>query len=237
MTTLIQESDSLKLVEKLIRRIVHDLSNPLSAVVGFAELLSSPTVSEDKRTRYVHLILEQATRARQIIDTMSQFGDLPDPQVEDIPLRASVRTAVSLRQTTHRSAGIKVTLELGDDTDQMVRVDRQYFGRILMNLLLNAEQAFKEFAVNDRKLLVRARVVDRVAEILVADSAGGVREEFRDRIFEAFFSGRKSGGLGLGLHVSQTVAQRMGGDLVLLDSSPDSEWPGAWFLYTLPMAA
>ena len=233
MGTLIQESDSLKLVEKLIRRIVHDLSNPLSAVVGFAELLSYPTVSEEKRQRYVHLILEQATRARRIIDTMSQFGDLPDPQLEEVDLNPAVRTAVSLRQTTQRSAGIQVTLDLDEDAKN-VRADRQYIGRILMNLLLNAEQAFKEQAATDKQLLVRTRVEDGVASVYVADNGAGVAEEIRDRIFEPFFSGRKSGGLGLGLHVSRSVAQRMGCDLVLLDDSTEPQWPGAWFVFTIP---
>lgn len=233
MSTLIHEADSLKLVEKLIRRIVHDLSNPLSAVVGFAELLSYPTVSEEKRQRYVHLILEQATRARQIIDTMSQFGDLPDPQFEEVDLNPAVRTAVSLRQTTQRSAGIEVTLDLAEDVG-VVKADRQYIGRILMNLLLNAEQAFKEQAATEKQLLVRTRVVDGTAHVYVADNGAGVPEEIRDRIFEPFFSGRKSGGLGLGLHVSQSVSQRMGCDLVLLDAPLESQWPGAWFLFTLP---
>ena len=234
MTTLIQESDSLKLVEKLIRRIVHDLSNPLSAVVGFAELLSYPTVSEEKRKRYIHLILEQATRARQIIDTMSQFGDLPDPQVSDVELSSAVRTAVSLRQSMQRSANIEVTLDLEDDSDRLVRADRTYIGRILMNLLLNAEQAFKEQASLEKHLLVRSRFADGFARIVVADNGIGVLEGIRSRIFDPFYSGRKSGGLGLGLHVSRSVAQRMGGDLVLLNEPEDPAWPGAWFLLTLP---
>jgi signal transduction histidine kinase len=236
MSTLIQESDSLKLVEKLIRRIVHDLSNPLSAVVGFAELLSYPTVSEEKRQRYVHLILEQATRARQIIDTMSQFGDLPDPQLEEVELNLAVRTAVSLRQTTQRAAGIEVTLDLAEDIG-IVRADRQYIGRILMNLLLNAEQAFKEQAATDKRLLVQTRAADGTASILVADSGAGVPEDIRDHIFEPFFSGRKSGGLGLGLHVSKSVSQRMGCDLVLQETPADTQWPGARFLFTLPICS
>ncbi|MFH1532708.1 MAG: HAMP domain-containing sensor histidine kinase [Pseudomonadota bacterium] len=234
MNTLIQESDSLKLVEKLIRRIVHDLSNPLSAVVGFAELLSYPSVSEEKRRRYVHLILEQATRARQIIDTMSQFGDLPDPQIEDVDLNPAVRTAVSLRQAIQRTANIEITLDLVGCDVLMVRADRQYIGRILMNLLLNAEQAFKEQGASERRLLIRTLVVDDTAQVLVADSGKGVADEIRDRVFEPFFSGRKSGGLGLGLHVSRSVAQRMGCDLVLLDAPVSPEWPGAGFLFTLP---
>jgi len=235
MTTLINESESLKLVEKLIRRVVHDLSNPLAAVVGFAELLSHPTVTEEKRQRYVHLVLEQATRARQIIDTMSQFGDLPEPSVLDVGLEPAVRTAVSLRQAAHRSAGIEINMELAED-GATVRSDRQYIGRILMNLLLNAEQAFKEQGASERRLLVRTFVEGDRAGVLVADNGAGVAEEIREQIFEPFFSGRKSGGLGLGLYVSRSVARRMDCDLVLMGDPPDPEWPGARFLLTMPLS-
>lgn len=235
MTRLIHEEDSLKLVEKLIRRIVHDLSNPLAAVVGFAELLTYPGVPEEKRSRYVQLILEQATRARHIIDTMSQFGDIPPPLVDELSVQTSVRTALSLRQVNQKAAGIEATVEVVGP-DPVAVADRHHLGRILMNLLVNAEQAFKEQSTEQKRILVRIREVSDRAEILVADSAGGVPAALGETVFEPFVSGRRSGGLGLGLHVSRHVARRMGGDLVLLPSEPATPWPGARFVLTLPMA-
>jgi signal transduction histidine kinase len=236
---LIRDQESLQLVEKLIRRVVHDLSNPLSAVVGFAELLSYPNMTPEKKERFAEQILQQATKARTILETMARFCDLGDTSnIERFSLKNIVQTTLALRRSAHQSDGVEVIIDI-DDKLQVV-AQRDNVGKIVHNLVVNSEQAFVFFDYGaEKRIHISVTILpeSQMCALDIMDNAGGVAPGSEDLIFEPFYSGRKSGGLGLGLYVSRGLAQAFRGDLQLLKAVDltSVDYPGAAFRLTLPI--
>lgn len=240
---IIDDENSLALVEKLIRRVVHDLSNPLSAVVGFAELLSYPNLSAERKERYAQQILEQATKARQILETMAQFCDLGDTSHREFVDPVSlIQTLVGMRFPSHERNNIKVHQDL-EGTQGSLWCNRDSIVKILNNLLINAEQSFVMMPQEAQKrILLKIGVLSGSPSMMffdIVDSGPGIPTEIADSIFEPFYSGRKSGGLGLGLYVSRGLARSMGGDLLLVSQGgmADPDFAGAAFRLLVPLEA
>jgi C4-dicarboxylate-specific signal transduction histidine kinase len=96
---------------------------------------------------------------------------------------------------------------------------------VLLNLVLNAEQALADHA--DGHVTLTARSKDGVVRVVLADNGPGVPEHERERVFEAFFTtGRPGATLGLGLCVSRQLAVEHGGHLRLADGdcAPGARW-------------
>jgi signal transduction histidine kinase len=226
------DDKSDELLSKLLGRIVHDFNNPLAAIIGFADLMRNPRLAPEKRERYVKRIYEQAVKLSQLVETMSYFSAVPDAHVASFNLQRAVADVVSLRQGGIEGGGLKFAFEAPDVLQ--VSGDRTGMSRILHALLNNAEQVFRENPLMEqREIAVRCGRDDNWGYLEVEDSGPGVPGESKNRIFEPFFSLRRSGGLGLGLTISHTLAEKMGGKLTLMPS--DGPLSGARFRLTLPI--
>lgn len=220
---------------RLLGRIVHDFNNPLAAIIGFADLLKNPNLVPEKRERYVARIYEQAVKLSQLVENMAFFSAIPVPSLVPTSLSRTVSDVCTLRTGGFLGLGIELRacIPAGDVT---VLADRPAIVRILHSLLNNAEQVYKENPSLANKVVeVRCATGPQGGLVDVVDGGTGVPEEHRERIFEPFFSTRRSGGLGLGLSVSRGLARQMHGDLVVLpDNDPGPG--GAAFRLSLPPA-
>ena len=104
-----------------------------------------------------------------------------------------------------------------------VSADPEQLHRILVNLMRNARQAIEGDAARSGHGTVRigAEVRDAECVIGIADDGPGIPPRLSDRLFEAFVSGRASGGSGLGLTISRELAELNGGSLVLVETGPE----------------
>lgn len=225
---------SLELLSRLLARIVHDFNNPLAAIIGFSELLKNPACAPEKRTRYIERIYEQATRLSQVVEMMAEFSAIRSAEPTQIALDKVVRDMLSLRQGVLSSLAIQIDVIL---PDQPVRVVAEQDGLVkaISILLNNLEQVFKEHPGVPRKGMIRCGVDGNVGFVDVLDAGPGVPTENAERIFEPFFSTRRSGGLGLGLTVARSLLRRVGGDVVLAE--PQCPLGGARFRLTAPLVS
>ncbi len=220
---------------RLLGRIVHDFNNPLAAIIGFADLLKNPNIPPEKRERYVSRIYEQAVKLSQLVENMAFFSAIPSPALARTSLVRTAADVVALRSGGFQGLGIELC-NRGGGSDIAVMADRSALVRILHSLLNNAEQVYKENPTLERKVVeLRCRAEGNMGQLDIADSGTGVPAELKDRIFEPFFSTRRSGGLGLGLTVSRGLARQMQGDVEVLET-PDPVLGGAVFRITLPLA-
>lgn len=232
---LLQHQPTVALLSSLLGRIVHDFNNPLAAIIGFADLLRNPRLSIEKRARYVERIFEQASKMAQLVETMSHFSGSPAPEVGPVVLKRAVQEACALRESGFQAGRITLTTNF-EMSDCAVLAERGAVGRILQALLNNVEQVFRENPlVEERAVWVRCGDSDESAFVDVCDSGPGVPEGSSEEVFEAFFSTRRSGGLGLGLTIARTLAEQMGGSLVLLRED-DNPGCGACFRLRVPYA-
>lgn len=224
---LVQVS-KLATVGELLAGVSHELNNPLTAVLSYAELLAArDDLPSDARSDLADLRRE-ALRAAQIVRQLLAFVRRRDPLRLPVDLNEIVRDTVALRDGALRRAGVNLVLELGEI--RPVAADQFQFQQIVLNLLTNAEYAVVN-ASQPRVIRVSTRPVRGGAELEVSDSGSGIADDLLPRVFDPFVTTRRAGeGTGLGLAIAQRIVAEHGGR-ISAHNRPDG---GATFTVFLP---
>ena len=237
----LRQSDKLSAMGGLLAGVAHELNNPLAIAMGRAamleEELDNPALRADARR-----IRDAAERCGRIVRTFLNMARSRPPRRGPVALNDLVRAAAEMLAYTYRSHGIELQLAL-DDNLPSVQADGDQVGQVVLNLLVNAQQALDGAA--DGSAAGQGAVVrlytgveaggDSACVVLrVSDNGPGVPPALADRIFDSFFTTKPEGmGTGMGLPVSRQMARDHGGDLVL---EPSSALGGASFCLRLPIA-
>src|SRR5256885_2027304 len=179
---------------------------------------------------------EQAKRASAVVGRLRRLVEQPGlaPQAEPLDLNQAVAEALYLLEPELRRRQVQVKVQMKVQAADLpaAQADPVAVQQILHNLLVNALQAMQEQPPATRHLRVELERRDTRLLVAVQDSGPGVAPEMRQRLFTPFATGRAQG-LGLGLTLSQSLAESMGGSLELAASGPGS---GARFELLLPAA-
>jgi PAS domain S-box-containing protein len=234
----LRQSEKLGAMGSLLAGVAHELNNPLAVVMGRASLLEEKCEDQPALKADAVRIREAAERCGRIVRTFLNMARNRPSQRSAVALNDMVRAAADMLQYRYRSHGTELELVLADDLP-VVNADGDQIGQIVMNLLVNAQQALAD-APGSRHVKVQTGVEARRDSreprvwLRVADNGPGVPAEARERIFEAFFTTKPEGiGTGLGLAVSRSVAREHGGDLILEAAAAQ---PGASFRLSLPIS-
>lgn len=222
-------SERLSAIGQLVAGVAHEINNPLQAVMGFTELLAT-SKDPDEIQRDLEQIRREAGRAAKIVRHLLSFARRSTLERSVADLNEIVRTTLALRSFELRNANIDVHQEYSRDLPVIV-VNREEIQQVVLNLILNAEQAIRGTAMHGT-IRVRTDQTGDTAFVEVSDDGPGVATDQRGRIFEPFYTTKLVGeGTGLGLSVSLGIAQAHGGALRLVPSSR-----GACFRLMLPSA-
>ncbi len=235
-------TERLTAIGQLAAGVAHEVNNPASFVLSDLEELEEIVARElegDAKARGEALVTEALQGLNHIIGIIRELGRFSRQRevgVTNLEVNELALTVVRLAGA-HIKHTATVDLEL--DADLRARGDHQQIVQILLNLLINAAQAFPDENVARNRVPVRGwrDAVHQRVVIEVADNAGGIPEDIAASIFEPFFTtksstGPNSGGTGLGLSIGADLARRNGGALSLARTGPE----GSAFELTLPMA-
>ena len=221
----------LTLQARFVSGMAHELNNSLQVMSGLVELLTDrQDLPEEVRSR-IQKIGGQIDRAGGVVRQVLGYTRDEGGEAQPVDLSTVVDRALALRRYRLGRAGIEVAWDRPVSRRPIVRGIEQHLLQILLNLIVNAEEALSE--QRERRLHLSVEGAEAAVRCRVADTGPGVPGELHDRIFEPFFSTRLSGrNVGLGLTAAAAIAQAHGGRLTVEDGRP-----GAVFVVELPAIA
>jgi PAS domain S-box-containing protein len=215
--------------------LAHELSQPLGAILLNAEaagmILRSGSPDLEELKAIVTDIQRDDRRARDVIDRLRTMLKRKAVGAQAVQADSLVQDVMALVRAD--AATRRITLEQATSANlPMVSGDRVQLSQVLLNLILNAMDAVDEQPAERRKVIVATgQTSDAQIEFRVTDTGPGIPEDVVRRIFEPFFT-TKSGGMGIGLAISRTIAEEHGGSL----SADGGGGSGATFRFRLPVA-
>jgi PAS domain S-box-containing protein len=224
------QSEKLNALGGLLAGVAHELNNPLSVVLGQAQLLGETSRDPETKTR-AERIGGAADRCSRIVKTFLAMARQTTPERRQVDLNEVVASALEITGYALRSADIEVTCNCAEKLPA-VWADSDQLSQVVMNLIINAEQAMAD-QVAGRKLRIDTGTdaASQAVRLTVRDSGPGITPEVRSRIFDPFFTTKEVGvGTGVGLTVSLGIVQAHDGTLQV-DSEPGR---GAAFTVSLP---
>ncbi|PFG73179.1 GAF domain-containing protein [Tepidiforma thermophila] len=221
-----EQASRLAALGELIGGVAHELNNPLTAILGFAEVLAlSDTTGQ--MGEELGIIQKEALRARNIVRDLLFIARPGTVEHGPVGLAEVVGHVQRLRERAWQAAGIDVQVALAEELTAWG--NEHQLTQVLINLVTNAEHALEGRAT--RRIVIEGGRDERGnIRIAVSDTGAGMDEATRARIFEPFFTTKQGFGTGLGLSLSYSIIQSHGGTIDCI-SAPGV---GTTFVITLP---
>ena len=217
---------------ELTAAIVHELSQPLSAILSNAQAGLHLTGDPVKVREILTDIVADDFRARQIIQNMRTLFQKRPEERRPQALNALIEDVASMVVTDALLRNVSLTLELAPELPP-VAGDRVELQQIVLNLVMNAFDAVSENAGTPREVVVRTRSLEgRAVQVEVADSGPGIAPDALVTIFEPFVTTKRSG-MGMGLSVSRSIVTAHDGKIW----AENRAGGGATFYVVLPALA
>jgi len=214
---------------KLAAGVAHEINNPLTGVLSFAESLIEESSDDDPRKKDYEVISHEALRCREIVRNLLDFARQREPAPIPTDLTGVVERA--LRLISHQAGlnNIEVVTDLAPNLPTVV-ADPTQMEQVFLNLFVNACEAMPEGG----RLSIASRYDTAQQEVTVAvgDTGHGMAPETLGRIFEPFYSTKDGKSSGLGLAVSWGIVQQHGGRL----EAESQEGQGSTFRVVMPVA-
>src|SRR5437763_4089486 len=224
------EADRLSQLGALVSGVAHELNNPLAAIAAFAELLKADTGSPEQRES-AEIIYSEAMRAGRVVQTLLDFARQRPRTRQAVAIKDVAERVVALRKSDLKKAHVQAVLLVPEDVPAVLG-DPQELQQVLLNALVNAEQAIAATGRPGRVVIGARRTEDRVV-VSVEDTGPGVPPDIVDRVFEPFFTTKGEAGTGLGLAISSGLVKAMGGRMYV----HNVEGGGARLVVELPLAS
>jgi PAS domain S-box-containing protein len=221
---------------ELTSSIAHEVNQPLGAIVtnGNASLrLISRNPPDVERSREaIECMISDAMRASEVIKRIRAMLKKSIPEKTWLNMNETIHDVIGLTARQLANSQIALSTKLSPDR-LMVLGDRVQLQQVMLNLILNSNEAMSKPGWQFRELVIGSQLTKpNQITVEVRDSGTGFEQGNQDRIFDAFVTS-KDGGLGLGLSISRTIIEAHGGRLW----GTANEDQGATFQFTLPTSS
>jgi two-component system NtrC family sensor kinase len=203
------QSEKMSAVGQLISGVAHELNNPLTAILGYAQLLDSEGLP-DRAAEFVGKLFKQAQRTHRVVQNLLSFARQRKPQKEPVDLGGILQETLTLRDYDLKINDIKLELEIQPDL-AAVTADAHQLEQVFLNIINNAIDAILE---SGRGGALTVKVFHKEGYVYTEfhDSGPGIREP--NRIFDPFYTTKSVGkGTGLGLSICYGIVKEHGGNI------------------------
>ncbi len=221
------QSDRMKTLERVITGLAHEINNPLTAIVGFSNLLLERE-SDPERKRLIQHINQEALRCATIIKGLNNLIPLNFPDIATVDANQIVKSILELRTFYHKAHNIKVELDLEEDLP-LVETSPKAVHQAILNIITNAEDAVLKLG-EERIIRVRTWSDPEWIHISIENLGAHIPSSIIDKIFDPFFSTKpKEEGTGIGLSLAKEYIEGIGGKISVENISD-----GVRFTITIP---
>ncbi|HKY30964.1 MAG TPA: PAS domain S-box protein [Candidatus Polarisedimenticolia bacterium] len=222
------QAEKLSALGELISGVAHELNNPLTGVMGYAQLLMGSDASPEIK-RNLERIGKEATRCQKIVQNLLAFARRHHPERTIADLNEVVRSTLDLRAYQLKVDNVEVIVELEEDLPPVL-ADTYQMQQVFINIINNAHHAIMETG-RKGSLAIRTRERAGTVRVEFIDNGPGIAEDKIGKIFDPFFTTKEIGrGTGLGLSLSYGIVKEHEGH-ILVSSQPGK---GATFVVELP---
>jgi len=225
----VQIAGRLATVGEMAAGIAHEINNPLTGVVGFADLLTKKELPEDIR-KDVEMISEGSKRVAEVTSRMLTFARQNRPLKRQININEVIETTLEMRSSAMSLNNINVITEMDTELPKAI-ADGGQLQQVFLNIIINAEKEMST-AHGKGNLTVKTERVNDAFRISFKDDGPGISNENLEKIFNPFYTTRGIGeGTGLGLSICHGIITEHGGRI-----HAESELGnGASFIIYLPL--
>jgi len=204
------QSEKMSAVGQLISGVAHELNNPLTAILGYAQLLEGAGL-DHRSADYVRKLFKQAQRTHRVVQNLLSFARQRKPQKQEVDLRKVLEESLTLREYDLKVNNVTLEREIPEDVPSVV-ADPHQLEQVFLNIVNNALDAMAEGS-NSGVLKVRVFKKDAFVCVEFHDSGPGIKDP--SRIFDPFSTTKSVGkGTGLGLSICYGIVKEHGGEIV-----------------------
>ncbi len=220
------QSEKMSAIGQMISGVAHELNNPLTAILGYSQLLESENLG-DRCRDYVQKLFKQAQRTQRVVQNLLSFARQRKTQKMQVDLRRTLEEALALRDYDMKLNNIAVERQFDPDLPGVV-ADAHQIEQVFLNIINNAVDAVLEKG-RTGVLRVRMYTSDRYVCCEFEDSGPGLKEP--SRVFDPFYTTKTVGkGTGLGLSICYGIIKEHHGDILAMNAPAG----GALFRLLLP---
>jgi PAS domain S-box-containing protein len=203
------QSEKMSAVGQLIAGVAHELNNPLTAILGYAQLLESEGLNP-RAQDFVGKLFKQAQRTHRVVQNLLSFARQRTPQRDEVDIRKVLEETLTLRDYDLKTNDIKVEREM-QSGPAIVIADPHQIEQVFLNIINNAVDAILE-AGKTGSLKIRIHTQNGQVYTQFIDDGTGIKDP--KRIFDPFYTTKSVGkGTGLGLSICYGIVKEHGGDI------------------------
>ncbi len=208
-------SDKLASIGLLVSGVAHEINNPLTGTIAYTELLAMKVTDDDVKAE-LKKILDSAERCKKIVDNLMTFSRQRTPSQSLESINDIIDRAIDLQSYGLKTHHIEIVREY--DSVSTVFVDAQQIQQVILNLLVNAEQAIIDSGQTNGRIRVVTKFNNDSKRVIITivDNGPGIPQKIAAKIFDPFFTTKPVGiGTGLGLSIAHGIITEHGGTIRL----------------------
>jgi PAS domain S-box-containing protein len=210
------QSEKMSAVGQLIAGVAHELNNPLTAILGYAQLLETEGLNT-RAQDYVSKLFKQAQRTHRVVQNLLSFARQRKPQRDEVDIRKVLDETLALRDYDLKINNIRVDRDLPSEP-ALVVADPHQIEQVFLNIINNSVDAILETG-RTGKLKIRISCQGGHVCTQFTDDGAGIKDP--KRIFDPFYTTKSVGkGTGLGLSICYGIVKEHGGDITA-NNAPD----------------
>ncbi len=229
------QSDKLAALGKMAAGVAHEINNPLAVILQKTGWMEDLLDEEDLRNckNYEELkasiakIEEHVERARKVVHGMLGYARKMEPRMEDVDVNSTIRQTIGLLTNYARINNIGIKTDFAADLP-VIASDQSQLQQVFLNIISNAIDAIGKDGLID----IKSRRTDSLIIVDIKDTGPGIAPDKQKRVFDPFFTTKEPGkGTGLGLWVSYSIMEKMGGSI----SFESEVGKGTTFMVKIPV--